>query len=96
MKEFKEPRITTATQGFLWDACPTELSQPPRMRISRSWTRSVVPVVIPSSGECPESFSKMAFIGIGIRRGIQYACEAHQSTSKGYSYRKQILSIDNN
>ena len=52
-------------------------------------------VVIPSSEECPEPFSKMAFIGISMCRGTQHACIAHQSMSKGYSYRKQIT-IDNN
>ena len=72
---------------------------------SQSWMKWVGPdticlgeegLVIPSSGERPEPFSKMAFIGIGICRGIQHACIAHQSMSKGYSYKKQILSIDNN
>ena len=53
------------------------------------WTQSVVlagkGVAIPSSGECPESFSEIAFIGIGMCRGIQHAFIAHQSMPKGYS-----------
>ena len=61
-----------------------------------SRTQSVVPagkgVAIPCSGECPKPFSEMAFIGIGM----QHACIAHQSMSKGYSYIKLILSIDDN
>ena len=50
-------------------------------------------VAIPSSGKCPDPFSEMAFIGIGMCRGIQYAFKAHQSMFKGHSYRKQILFI---
>ena len=65
-----------------------------------SRTQSVVPVgkgvAIPSSGECPKPFSERAFIGIGMCRDIQHICIAHQSMSKSYSCRKQILSIDNN
>ena len=38
----------------------------------------------------------MAFIRISMCRGIEHACIAHQLMSKGYSYRKQVLSIDNN
>ena len=63
-----------------------------------SWTQSVPVgkrVAIPFSGECPEPFSKMAFIGIGMGRSIQYACKAHQSMSKCHSYRKQISFIGN-
>ena len=49
--------------------CPAELSQPQWMkRKESSWTQSVVPagkgVAIPSSGEYPKPFSKMAFIGM--------------------------------
>ena len=48
-------------------------------------------VVIPSIGECTEPFSETAFIGISMHRGIQYACKADQSMSKGHSYRKHII-----
>ena len=64
-----------------------------------SQTQSVVPVgkgvAIPSSGECPEPFSKTAFIGIVVCRDIRHTCIAHQSLSKGYSY-KNILFTDDN
>ena len=64
-----------------------------------SSTQSVVlvgkRVTIPSSGEYPEPFSETAFMGIGMRRGIQYAHWAHQSTSKDHGYSKQILFIGN-
>ena len=50
-----------------------------------SWTHSVVPagkgVAIPSSGECPEPFSDMAFIRVWKCRGIQHMCIAYQSMS---------------
>ena len=65
-----------------------------------SQTQSVVlpgkGVVIPSSRECPEPFYEMAFIGISMCRDIQHTCIAHQSMSKVYSYKKLILSIDDN
>ena len=68
--------------------------------VESSWTQSVVlegkGVVIPSTGESLKPFSETAFIGISMCRGIQQACKAHHSMSKGHSYRKQILSIDNN
>ena len=55
----------------------SEFSQLPRMKNKLPWTQSVVltgkGVVIPSSGESPKPFSEMAFIGICMHRGIQYA-----------------------
>ena len=54
-----------------------------------SWIQSVVPagkgVAIPSSGECPEPSSEMAFIGISMCRGRQHGCIAHQIITKCYS-----------
>ena len=81
--------------------CPVPPSFPATANENKSsGTQSVVPagkgVAIPSSGECPKPLFEMAFIGIGMHRGIQYACKAHQSKSKGHGYRKQILSIHNN
>ena len=38
-------------------------------------------VAIPSSEECPEPFSDMAFIRVGKCRGIQHMCIAYQSMS---------------
>ena len=79
---------------------PATFSWSQMKRKASSRTQSVVPagsgVAIPSSGECPEPFSEMAFIGIGMRRDIQHTCIAYQSMSKGYSCRKQTLSIGNN
>ena len=81
------------------ELCPVELSQPPRMRII------VLETIYcsdrkgggDSSGEYPESFSETAFIGISMCRDIQHTCIAHQSISKGYSYKKKlILSVDDN
>ena len=85
--------------GCMWEALsPGAL--PATEENELSWTQSLVPagkgVAIPCSGECPEPFSEMAFIGIGMRRGVQYAYNAHWSMSQGYSYRKQTLSIDTN
>ena len=84
----------------MWDAPSCGTLQATMEENESSQTQSVVlmgkGVVIPSSGACPKPFSQTAFIWIGMHRGIQYACKAHQSMSKGHSYRKQILSIDNN
>ena len=70
--------------------CPPELSRLQQMkRKESSWTQSVVPsgkgVAIPSSGECPKPFSKMAFIAIRVCKGIHYACIAHQTMPEGCS-----------
>ena len=50
----------------------------------------------PSEEKSSEVPSPKAFTENDVCRGIQQACKAHQSMSKGHSYRKQILSIDNN
>ena len=44
----------------------------------------------------PSPSPKQLLFGISVCRGIQHARIAHQSMFKGYSYRKQILPIDNN
>ena len=84
----------------LWDAPSRGTLQAIAEKKKSSWTQSVVlvgkGVAIPFSGECPEPFSEMAFIGIGRCRDIQPTSIAHQSMSKGYSYIKLILSIDDN
>ena len=79
--------------------CAVPQSSPSHGWNKSSWTLFFLGgkrVAIPSSGECPKPFSEMAFIEIRMFRGIQYARKAHQSMSKGHSYRKQILCIDNN
>ena len=49
-----------------------------------------------SEEKSPDVLSYEAFIKNDMCRGIQHACKAQQSMSNGHSYRKQILSIDNN
>ena len=82
-----------------WDA-PSLGALPVVTKDENEWsqTQSVVPagkgVAIPSSGECPEPFSEMALIGIGIRRGRQCACKAHQCLKAIVT--ENIVSTDNN
>ena len=79
--------------GRLWDnSVPQSFSRLPQVRINHPRHNLAVPVgkgvAIPSSGERPEPFSQMAFIGNGTCRSIQHTRIAHQSMSKGSSHTK--------